>query len=108
MEKKKKSSASWILAKINLGIFVIAILPAIVYVRYIALSSKIWSAKLPIIFLQVLIYPFIALAAVGSLVSTIGLIYKKRWALISFIVHLLLLILYVLIGSGNLMEFLVK
>lgn len=108
MEKKKANSASWILAKINLGIFVLVVLPAILYVTHIALSSKIWSAKLPIIFLQVLIFPFIVLAAVGNLFSVIGLIYRKKGALISFTIHLLLLILYVLLGSGNLMEFLIK
>ena len=107
MEEKKKNSASWMLAKINLGIFVLFILPSTLYATYIARSSKIWSSKFPAFFLEVFTLPLVALAAIGTLFSIIGIIYRKKNSLISFIIHFLLVIIYISIVSGKLIHFLI-
>lgn len=107
MENKKEVSPNLILAKINIGIFLLVVLPAILYVTHIALSSKIWSAKLPACFLVILSWPLVVLAAIGAILSITGVICFDKNSIISFVTHCLLLIIYILLASGKLIDFLI-
>ncbi|MFH0840087.1 MAG: hypothetical protein V1883_03620 [Candidatus Omnitrophota bacterium] len=106
MEKKKGNSASWILAKINLGIFILFILPSIWYSIYIARSSQIWSSKFPAFFLEVFALPLTVLPAVGCLVSFIQIFYGREKAVMSFMINLSLSIFYILLAFGKVLYFL--
>lgn len=107
MEEKKEVSPNLILAKINIGIFLIVVFPAILYVTHIALSSRIWSARLPACFLVILSWPLVILAAAGATLSITGVICLDKNSIISFITHCLLLIIYILLASGKLILFLI-
>ena len=108
MENKKEVSPNLILAKINLGIFLLVVLPAILYVAHIDLSSQIWSAKLPAAFLEIFSWPLVVLAAAGAILSITGVICLDRRSIISFVTHCLLFIIYILLASGKLLNFLIK
>lgn len=108
MENKKEVSPNLILAKINIGIFLLVVFPAILYVTHIALSSKIWSARLPACFLVIFSWPLVVLAAIGAILSITGVICLEKSSIISFVTHFLLLIVYILLASGKLINFLIR
>ena len=106
MTEKRKKSRVGILAKINLVLFILIALPAILSSVYCYSSSQIWSGKLPLVFLEFLAYPFFILVVIGILVDAVGLVTRKTNVLSNLVIHLFLLTVYIMLVTGCIRAFL--
>ncbi len=94
----KDKSISWLLAKTNLGIFVLFVFPFTFYAIYIASFYKIRWAKLSLLFLEILAILLLVGVCISIIPSLIDVISKKKRAITGLIVQLLLGAIYLILA----------